>query len=115
MEERVREALKMGFQRIIIPKTSHRSSSSRGGGGGEENLRLSQVVECKTLFDALEAAFINPDVVKSFTNKRQNKKKFMGRKGGGDFISRRGSTADDIPYTSSSGSETMDEDFIGLE
>jgi hypothetical protein len=75
LEERVREARKMGFERIIVPRSpggraqasSARAGGSSGSAGGEH------VVQCRTLFDVVQAAFVNPEVARSFTNRRARK------------------------------------------
>lgn len=79
LEERIREAKKMGYQRIIVPKSfgSARKGqavnlkSSSGAAVGKVD---SAVVECKTLFDALAAAFVNPEIAKAFSNRKSGKR-----------------------------------------
>jgi hypothetical protein len=66
----VREARKMGFERIIVPRSPSKvkTPTARSSAPGGEH-----VVECRTLFDVVEAAFVNPEVAKSFTNRRARK------------------------------------------
>jgi hypothetical protein len=71
LEERVKEALKLGFNRIIVPKAAARS----GGGGAaakkaEGTLASKNVIECANIYEAVAAAFVNPEVAKRFTSRR---------------------------------------------
>lgn len=74
LEERVREARKMGFERIIVPRSPGRApASSARAGGSSGSAGGEHVVECRTLFDVVQAAFVNPEVARSFTNRRARK------------------------------------------
>lgn len=77
----------MGYQRIIVPKINSNSANKgqraspmrvaapapapAAVGKGAEGV----VVECKTLFDAMAAAFANPEIAHSFANRKPSKSK----------------------------------------
>lgn len=79
LDERIREAQKMGFQRIIVPKASasrfnsQAASSARGAKDGKLT-NVAGVVECRTLYDVVAAAFVNPEVSRSLSNRRARRK-----------------------------------------
>lgn len=76
----------MGYQRIIVPKSFGRSRKGAAGSlKGSNSVATgkvdSAVVECKTLFDALAAAFVNPDIAKGFSNRKSGNRnsRFRGQ------------------------------------
>jgi hypothetical protein len=84
LEERIREAQKMGFQRIIVPKASaSKFSKTRTTTatmqpatvttGEKISNAKSSVIECRTLFDVLAVAFVHPEVSQTLSSKRRRK------------------------------------------
>ena len=77
LEERIREAQKMGFQRIIVPKASaskfSATSKTQPAGGDTISNAKSSVIECRTLFDVLAVAFVHPEVSQTLSSKRRRK------------------------------------------
>eukprot|EP01041_Mallomonas_annulata_P005326 gene5326-10650_t len=76
MESRILEAQKMGFKRVIVPRTlrkngkeDSRRNSSGGGGGGIE------VIACKDLKEVLEEVLDVPNVDTLLNNHRRRGKK----------------------------------------
>jgi len=77
LDERIREAQKMGFQRIIVPSASTSRFSSKAAKDGKMNNSVG-VVECRTLCDVVAAAFVNPEVSRSLSNRRARRKNSSG-------------------------------------
>ena len=68
LDDRIREAQKMGFKRIIVPKAGATSQFKSKRTGSATSATMGQkegVVECRTLYDALAVGFVNPEVSKS--------------------------------------------------
>ena len=92
MEERIREAQKMGFNRIIVPKSGLKpktsdkqaglKTSSTASGGG--------IIECKNLYDVIEHAFVNPTLGKAFREKYQQRRSKIRSRGGSGGIKGKG-------------------------
>jgi hypothetical protein len=70
LEERVKEALKLGFNRIIVPKAAARSGGGAAAKKAEGTLASKNVIECANIYEAVAAAFVNPEVAKRFTSRR---------------------------------------------
>lgn len=89
IEDRVREAIKLGFTRIIIPAVTKRTKAS-----DSEEYKLHHSInqlktnasvdyqrytlECSNILEVVALAFVNPDVVSSMKQKRRRKRSALG-------------------------------------
>ena len=90
LEDRVKEAVKMGFRRIIVPKSAGLVKKKASATTLSEN-----VLECSNLFEAVALSFADPEVAQAFTNSRsrsKGKKKAysaeMRKENGGDAVNK---------------------------
>ena len=99
MEERIREAQKMGFNRIIVPKSGFKSKTSDKQAGLKANSIASTtssaasgggIIECKNLYDVIEHAFVNPTLGKAFREKYQQRRSKIRSRGGSGGIKGKG-------------------------
>ena len=73
LDERIREAQKMGFQRIIVPIAGVSRFNSKAAHPAQKNYNAG-VIECRTLYDVVAAAFVNPEVSRSLSNRKARRK-----------------------------------------
>ena len=99
MEERIREAQKMGFNRIIVPKSWFKSKTSDKQAGLKTSSIASTpssaasaggIIECKNLYDVIEHAFVNPTLGKAFREKYQQRRSKIRSRGGSGGIKGKG-------------------------
>jgi len=72
VEDRVREAVKMGFTRIVVPSSAGFKRKAVSNSGDPVARHDDQLFECKTIYDALLVAFANPKVASSLSRQRRN-------------------------------------------
>lgn len=92
IEDRVREAIKLGFTRIIIPAVTKRTKASDNDNeedklhhSNKEMLKTNAsadyqryTLQCSNILEVVALAFVNPDVVSSMKQKRRKKRSVLG-------------------------------------